>query len=77
MKDESWKVTAITLEQQLAENRAILEAVERAIDGKEVSDFAESFALVLRAGDLRRQCDALSQENAQLHQRMQAERGKR
>ncbi len=42
------------LENELIQSNAVLESIEELLDGKEVSDFMESFPVVRRVADLIR-----------------------
>lgn len=49
------------LDNALTQANAVLDAVTDALEGKPVSDFMESFPLVMRAGEVRRSADAWEQ----------------
>lgn len=60
MIDEAEEGSDPSTEAKLAEARAILEAVEAALDGQPVSEFMESFNIVLKAKVLREEADTRS-----------------
>lgn len=51
--------TPVSVEAQLSMASAVMEAVEAVLDGKEVSDFMESFPIVRRVLDMRSERDGL------------------